>query len=332
MGLQRDFDHMRWASGMDNRITPTLEDIMKAQYVENNPQYRDNLTFANFRNSHEVIENTYQQIVDYIGYNNFDFSDSQEANDKLIHDFWVTFFTRNYYKALNFETYDQWATMLFAKLNELMPLYNTLIKKRLTDMWVTHDVNNTGTAAGTTEGTNHGESVSNSTNDSNGKSTTTTDTNGTANENGETQSVHNNAFTDTPQNQLAISPSNPGYASTLTGDNTDGTSKSDRTDTSHAETLGSTENHATGNVTGSTDGNTTGKTSSNTTGHDTGRDFDVFVMTQNWANSGYGVWLDIFDRLDKAPNPLFSRVNITSKALEMQEKRYPTYPSYRWFY
>lgn len=316
MGLQRDFDHMRWASALDNRITPTLEDIMKAQYVENNPQYRDDLTFTNFRNSHEVIENTYQQIVAYIGYNNFDFSDSQEVNDKLIHDFWVTFFTRNYYKALNFETYDQWATMLFAKLNELMPLYNTLIKKRLTDMWVTHDTNTTGT------------SESNSTSDSTNKNTShgssTTDTNGTANENGETQSIHNNAFTDTPQNQLAISAENPGYATTLTGDNTDGTSKSDRTDTTHSVTT--TENEANSN------GNVTGNVNGETAGHAAGRDFDVFVMTQNWANSGYGVWLDIFDRLDKAPNPLFSRVNITSKGLEMQEKRYPTYPSYRWFY
>lgn len=332
MGLQRDFDHIRLASGLDSRLTPTLEGIMKAYYVENNPQYQDNLTFTAFRNSKEVIENTYQKVVDYIGYDNFNFSDDAAVNAKLVHDFWVTFFTRNYYKALNFESYDMWATMTFAKLNELMPLYNELIKKRLTDMWLTHDVNSAGTTEGSSEGTNHGESISNSKNDSNGKTTSTTDTTGTAKETGETQSLHNNSFTDTPQNQLAISPSNPGYATTLTGDSVDGTSQSDRNDTSHSETDGTTENHAVGEVTGTTDGNTTGKTSGNTTGHDSGRDLDVFIMTQNWANSGYGVWLDIFDKLDRAPNPLFSRVMPSSKALETQEHREATYPGYRWFY
>lgn len=305
MGLQRDFDHIRFASGVDSRLTPTIEDIMKSFYVEKNYHYQDDLTFKNFRNSHEVIESIYQDVVDYIGYDAFNFSDDANVNDKLVHDFWVTFFTRNYYKAINYETFDMFASTLYAKLMETMPLYNELIKKRLTDLWVTHDTQTTGS------------NESNATNNASSNSKSVSDGTDNTTANGTSSNEHHNAFSDTPQNKLSISASSADYATTVTGDVVDGSTSDERHDATHGETTNNSSNNSTGNVTGKNDGTATG------------RDFDVFVMTQNWVTSGYGVWLDIFDKLDAAG--LFSRVMPTSKGRETQDMRPGHYLGYRWF-
>lgn len=306
MGLQNDLDQIRLSSGIDSRLTPTLEGVLKAEYRQLQTDYRDDLSYRSFRNSRVVIEKTWQSMSDYIGYDNFDFSDDTEINKKLVHDFWITFFTRNYFKALNYETVDEWASILYAKLSELMPLYNTLIKKRLTDIWITHD---TQTA---------GDMMGNNSSDSTSGTTSKNDNNGKSNDKGSSKATHDNAFTDTPQNQLAIGANNPGYATTLTGDETSNTTTNDRTE----------EAHATGET--NSNGHVAGNTSSNTSGKASGRDLDVFVMTTNWVNSKYGVWLDIFDRLDDSG--LFSRVMPTSNAMKTQTQAPRTYPGYRWFY
>lgn len=294
MGYNRDFDRLRLAGGLDGGITPTLNNILKAFYVDNNPEYRDDLSFSSYRNSKEITENVWQQFATYVGYDDFNFSDDAEVNEKLVHDFWLTFLNRNYYKTINYGTFDTFATELFAILNEKMPLYNVLIKKRLTDIWVTHDtsMHNEG------ENTNKGGSTSNSTSKS---------------ESGNDTTIKNDtAFTDTPQNQLVIDPTGPDYATTVTGNQTKQTSKDN------------------GEVTGIVENENSGSGTSKLTSSAQGRDLDVFIMTQNWVGSGYGVWLDIFNQIDKAG--LFSRTTSIRKSDETQHKTEPNYPGYRWFF
>lgn len=244
--------------------TVTVNDILRSYSDMNNLNH-----YFDFDTPWDLVNKTYENFFNFDFYFNV-FPNDNIANEAAKTQFKKRFILHFYLYEIGYETTGAFKLSLQNWLNEYMPLYSQLLSKQQTDIFKTS------------------ESEISSKNNGNSKNKTLSNTQtaeeATAINNTNSASNLKTATTDTPQNNLGIDVDNLGYASQA------GNNKS--TDEGSGSQNNSGRTSANADQTQSAENVGESKTNSSA------RDKDIFAIIENWTNSNYSIYLDIFDKIE----------------------------------